>query len=78
VNKNIKEDTVKIAVCLKQVPELSGNQMDIPKGALAREGMDSITNPFDEFALEEALLAKENYDGEIVAITMGPDRLPTC
>ena len=66
---------MKIAVCLKQVPDTEAEvKWDIPKGALAREDMDSITNPFDEFALEEALLAKENYDGEIVAITMGPDK----
>ncbi len=66
---------MKIAVCLKQVPDTEAEiKWDIPKGALNRENMDSITNPFDEFALEEALLTKENYDGEIVAITMGPDK----
>jgi len=75
VNKTYKEDTVKIAVCLKQVPDTEAEiKWDIPKGALSRESMDSITNPFDEFALEEALLTKENYDGEIVAITMGPEK----
>ncbi len=66
---------MKIAVCLKQVPDTEAEiKWDIPKGALNRESMDSITNPFDEFALEEALLTKENYDGEIVAITMGPEK----
>ncbi len=66
---------MKIAVCLKQVPDTEAEvKWNIPKGALARESMDSITNPFDEFALEEALLTRENYDGEIVAITMGPDK----
>ena len=48
--------------------------MGPPKGTLKREDIDSITNPFDEFALEEALLTKEKYDAEIVAITMGPDK----
>ncbi len=66
---------MKIAVCLKQVPDTEAEiKWDIPKGSLNRGGMDPITNPFDEFALEEALLTKENYDGEIVAITMGPDK----
>ncbi len=66
---------MKIAVCLKQVPDTEAEiKWDIPKGALSREGMDSITNPFDEFALEEAILTKENYDGEIVAVSMGPDK----
>ena len=39
---------------------------------LVREGVASITNPFDEFAVEEALLTKEKYGGEIHVITMGP------
>jgi electron transfer flavoprotein beta subunit len=39
---------------------------------LMREGVASITNPFDEFALEEALLIKEKYGGEVHVISMGP------
>jgi electron transfer flavoprotein beta subunit len=66
---------VKIAVCIKQVPDTEAEiKWDIPKGALKRDGMDPITNPFDEFALEEALLTREKCDGEIVAITMGPEK----
>lgn len=66
---------MKIAACVKQVPDTEAEvKWDIPGGTLKREGMDSITNPFDEFALEEALLTRENYDGEIVVFTMGPDK----
>lgn len=66
---------MKIVACIKQVPDTEAEvKWDIPKGALNREAMDSVTNPFDEFALEEALLTKEKYDGEITAITMGPDK----
>jgi electron transfer flavoprotein beta subunit len=66
---------VKIVVCIKQVPDTEAEvKWDLPKGTLKREDMDSITNPFDEFALEEALLTKEKYDAEIVAITMGPEK----
>ena len=66
---------MKIVVCIKQVPDTEAEvKWDLPKGTLKREGMDTITNPFDEFALEEALLTKEKYDAEIVALTMGPDK----
>jgi electron transfer flavoprotein beta subunit len=66
---------VKIVVCIKQVPDTEAEvKWDIPNGTLKREGIDSIINPFDEFALEEALLTRENYDGDIVAISMGPDK----
>jgi electron transfer flavoprotein beta subunit len=74
-NKHPKEGTVKIVVCIKQVPDTEAEvKWDLQKGTLKREDMDSITNPFDEFALEEALLTKEKYDAEVVAITMGPDK----
>ena len=66
---------MKIVVCIKQVPDTEAEvKWDVPKGTLNRGGMDPITNPFDEFALEEALLTREKYDGEIVAITMGPEK----
>jgi electron transfer flavoprotein beta subunit len=66
---------VKIAVCIKQVPDTEAEiKWDTPKGTLKRDGMNPVTNAFDEFALEEALLTRENYDGDIVAITMGPEK----
>jgi len=66
---------VKIVVCIKQVPDTEAEiKWDIPKGMLKRDSIDPITNPFDEFAVEEALLAKENYDAEVAAISMGPER----
>jgi electron transfer flavoprotein beta subunit len=66
---------VKIVACIKQVPDTEAEvKWDIPAGRLNREAMDSVTNPFDEFALEEALLTRENYDGDLIAITMGPDK----
>lgn len=66
---------MKIVVCIKQVPDTEAEvKWDLQKGTLKREDMDSVTNPFDEFALEEALLTKEKYDAEIVALTMGPEK----
>jgi electron transfer flavoprotein beta subunit len=66
---------VKIAVCIKQVPDTEAEiKWDTPKGTLKRDGMNPVTNPFDEFALEEALLTREKCDGDIVAITMGPEK----
>lgn len=63
---------MKIAVCIKQVPETTDVKINPEKNTLIREGVASITNPFDEFALEEALLTKEKHGGEIHVLTMGP------
>jgi len=63
---------LRIAVCIKQVPETTEIRMDPEKGTLVREGVDSIVNPFDTYALEEAVRLKEKLGGEVVAVTMGP------
>jgi len=63
---------VKIAVCIKQVPDSTEVKINPQTNTLIREGVASITNPFDEFAVEEALLTKEKYGGEIHVISMGP------
>ncbi len=39
---------------------------------MAREGVQSIMNPYDQHALEEAVKLKEQHGGEVIAVTMGP------
>jgi electron transfer flavoprotein beta subunit len=63
---------VKIVVCIKQVPDTTDVKIDPKTNTLIREGVASITNPFDDYAVEEALLTKEKYGGEVHVITMGP------
>jgi len=63
---------VKIAVCIKQVPETTEVKIKPETNTLVREGVSSITNPFDEFAIEEGLLTKEKCGGEVHVMTMGP------
>jgi electron transfer flavoprotein beta subunit len=63
---------MKIAVCIKQVPDTASVKLDPETHTLKREGVESVLNPFDLFALEAALRIKERAGGEIVAISMGP------
>ena len=63
---------MKIVVCVKQVPEITEVKIDPETHTLIREGVPSILNPFDEFALEEALRMREKHAGEVTVITMGP------
>jgi electron transfer flavoprotein beta subunit len=67
-----EEEKVKIAVCIKQVPDTTDVKIDPKTNTLVREGVASITNPFDEYAVEEALLIREKYGGEVHVISMGP------
>jgi electron transfer flavoprotein beta subunit len=63
---------MKIIVCMKQVPDAKDVRLDPVTNTLAREGVQSIMNPYDQHALEEAVRLKEAHSGEVVAITMGP------
>lgn len=62
-----------IIVCIKQVPATTNVQIDESTGTLKREGVESIINPFDEYAIEEAVRIKERSGkGKVTVISMGP------
>lgn len=62
-----------IVVCIKQTPATSNIQIDPKTGTLKREGMAAAINPFDEYAIEEAVLIKERVGNTTVSVlTMGP------
>jgi len=63
---------VKIVVCVKQVPESTDVKINPETKTLVREGVASVTNAFDEFAIEEGLRTKEKYGGEVHVLSMGP------
>jgi electron transfer flavoprotein beta subunit len=64
---------MKIVVCVKQVPEVTNVQVDPNTGTLIREGVQSILNPFCEYALDHAVRLKKTLENvQITAITMGP------
>ena len=61
-----------IIVCVKQVPDAKDVRLDPETNTLAREGVESIMNPYDQHALEEAVRLREAHGGEVTVITMGP------
>ncbi|MFA6434625.1 MAG: electron transfer flavoprotein subunit beta/FixA family protein [Elusimicrobiales bacterium] len=61
-----------IAVCIKQVPNTVEVRLDPATNTLIREGVESVINPFDAYAIEEAVRLKERCGGKVTAVTMGP------
>lgn len=63
-----------IVTCIKQTPATENVQIDPETGTLKREGMAAAINPFDEYAIEEAVRIKEKIGGDtkISVLTMGP------
>jgi electron transfer flavoprotein alpha/beta subunit len=62
---------MRFIVCVKQVPDTTEVRIDPKSNTLIREGVPSILNPFDQFALEEAIKIRQE-DDEIIVISMGP------
>jgi len=63
---------MKIIVCIKQVPDAKDVHLDPKTNTMAREGVESIMNPFDRHAVEESVRLKEKYGGTVTVISMGP------
>jgi len=63
---------MQVVVCVKQVPDTTNVKINPETNTLMREGVESIVNPFDEFALEQALLLKDRLGAKVTVVSMGP------
>jgi electron transfer flavoprotein beta subunit len=61
-----------IVVCIKQVPDSAQIRVHPTTHTIMRQGVPAIINPYDLYALEEALRLKDAYGGSITLLTMGP------
>ena len=65
-----------IIVCLKQVPDTESQIKIAPDAkSIIEDDIKWIMNPYDEFGVEEALLLKEKFGGEVTVVGMGPQRV---
>jgi electron transfer flavoprotein beta subunit len=64
-----------IVVCVKRVPETAEADLKIgpDKKAIVEEGLAFQINESDNYALEQALLIKEDLGGEVTVLTLGPE-----
>ena len=63
---------MKIIIPIKQVPETSNVKMDSETGTMIREGLASIVNPLDLYAIEIGIQLQEETKGAATVISMGP------
>ncbi|MGX7742086.1 electron transfer flavoprotein subunit beta/FixA family protein [Rhodopseudomonas parapalustris] len=61
-----------IVVCIKQVPDSAQIRVHPVTNTIMRQGVPTIINPYDLFALEEALQLRDKIGGEVTVLTMGP------
>jgi electron transfer flavoprotein beta subunit len=67
---------MKIAVCISHVPDTAAKiNVGGDEKSIDKNGVSFIINPYDEYAVEEALKTKESLGGEVVAISIGGDEV---
>ena len=59
-------------VCIKQVPDSAQIRVHPVTNTIMRQGVPTIINPYDLFALETALRLRDEQGGEVTVLTMGP------
>ncbi|MCD4831404.1 MAG: electron transfer flavoprotein subunit beta/FixA family protein [Anaerohalosphaeraceae bacterium] len=69
---------MRIIVPIKQVPETNTVKMDENTGTIIRDGVESIINPLDLYAIEIAIQLRQQHGGEVIAISMGPPKAVTA
>ena len=63
---------MKTIVCVKQVPD-SAAALTIENGNVSLDDSSLVVNPWDEFAIEAALVQKGAHGGEVIALSIGPE-----
>jgi len=61
-----------IVVCTKQTPDTAA-KVEVKDGHVTWGDAALVVNPWDEYAIEEAIRLKEKYNGKVTAIAMGPE-----
>lgn len=62
---------MRLIVCIKQVPSTNEVRLDPETHAIIRDGRQSVINPFDLYAVEQARILKEQTGGKLTALSMG-------
>ena len=62
---------MRIIVCIKQVPGTNEVKIDPATNTIIRENVPAIINPFDTYAIEEAVRIKERTGAEVYGLSMG-------
>lgn len=68
---------MKILVLLKQTFDTE-EKIVLTNGKICEDGVKFVINPYDEYAVEEAVSIKEKHGGEVTVVTVGPSRAETA
>jgi electron transfer flavoprotein beta subunit len=72
-NQQSKEDALNIVVCVKQTPDTAAT-LSVQGGKVSWGDAPLVINPWDEYAVEQALRTKEAHGGKVTALSLGPEQ----
>ncbi len=64
---------MKIIATVKRTPQRDTKMKLASDGSLVTDGVQYEVNPFDELAIEEALVIRDKFGGEVIALAVGPE-----
>ena len=62
-----------ILVVMKQTFDTE-EKISLQNGQISEDEVEFIINPYDEYAVEEAIKLRDEFSGEVTVITVGPSR----
>jgi len=66
---------LKIVVCIRRVPDTATRVKIAPDGmSIVTNEAEFVINPYEEYALEQGVQLKEKFGGEVVVLTLGPEK----
>jgi len=66
---------LKVIVCIRRVPDTSTRVKIASSGkSVDTSDVEFVINPYEEYALEQGVLLKEKYGGEVTVLTLGPEK----
>lgn len=75
VSRTFGHSKLKIIVCIRRVPDTATRIKIAPDGkSIENADLEYVINPYEEYALEQAVQLKEKHGGEVTVLTLGPER----
>ncbi len=73
-HKSPQEVPLNIVVCVKQVPDTAATLKVDEQSSVSWGDAALVINPWDEYAIEEAIRIKEKHGGKVIVLSLGPEQ----
>src|SRR5437667_12450403 len=66
---------LKVIVCVRRVPDTAARiRIASDRKSIETSDAEFVINPYEEYALEQAVQLKEKHGGDVTVVTLGPEK----